>query len=85
MLSLRTNRERPIAACNDNGHVSAALNRESPTFLNLLAVAHNGRGLTLTYVADGVLMISKGIVDSARGCFPLHQHTECRRDVRQFA
>ena len=84
MLSLRNNDERLRTACNDNGHVSAALNRESPTFLNLLAVAHNGRGLTLTYVADGVLMISKGVVDSSRCPFPPHEPAE-RRGVRQTA
>jgi hypothetical protein len=85
MLSLRNNDERPRAACNDNGYVAAAPYRKSPTFLNLLADAHNGRGLTLTYIADGVLIISKGTGVSSRCQFRCHEPAERNAGVRQSA
>jgi hypothetical protein len=85
MLSHQDGCTQSRSACNDNGHVSAAPRMTSPGFLDILAVAHGGRGLTLTYVVDGVLMISKSAVDSARGLSSSHEPRRRKMGVRRSA
>jgi hypothetical protein len=59
MLSRQHSGQDRSYACNDNGRLSAALSDLNPAGTGILAVAGRG-GCTvgLTYIADGVLIIS---------------------------
>jgi hypothetical protein len=86
MLSHRTKHTRLRSACNDNGFVSAALDRKGSTLLDILAAAaHVGRGFTLTYVVDGVLIISATAAGPSRGQLPSHRTAEQKAGVRRTA
>jgi hypothetical protein len=59
MLSVWHNGRRRESALNDNGRFSSAWHEASPADVGIMAVANErGRSIDLTYVADGVLMIS---------------------------
>ena len=59
MLSDCHNGCRRESALNDNGRLSGAWHGASPADVGIMAVANEGgRSIDLTYIADGVLMIS---------------------------
>ena len=59
MLSDWHNGCRRESALNDNGRLSGGWHEASPADVGIMAVANErGRSIDLTYVADGVLMIS---------------------------
>ncbi len=61
MLSQRHTPLASHAACNDNGRLSVVRTEERPAGCGILTAAvPGGYGFILTYVADGVLIISKG-------------------------
>jgi hypothetical protein len=60
MLSQRHTSFFAHGACNDNGRVSVARTEARPAGCGVLAAAvPGGCGFILTYVADGVSIISK--------------------------
>jgi hypothetical protein len=71
MLSHWHNGCRRESALNDNGRLSGAWHDTSPGDIGIMAVANErGRSIDLTYVADGVLMISTWGGRTLRGRFP---------------
>jgi hypothetical protein len=61
---------RRESALNDNGRLSVAWHDASPADVGIIAVANErGRSIDLTYVADGVLMISTRGGRTQRGPF----------------
>ena len=64
MLSHRHDGCRGKIALNDNGRLSVAWHQASPADVGIMAVASaRGRSIDLTYVADGVLMISPPVAE----------------------
>ena len=64
MLSDRHDGRRGQIALNDNGRLSGAWRGPSSADVGIMAVARaGGRSIDLTYVADGVLMISTPLAE----------------------
>ena len=76
MLSDRHDGCRRESALNDNGRLSGAWHEASPADVGIMVVASkSGRSIDLTYVADGVLIISMRSAEgrygrSLRNCRP---------------
>jgi hypothetical protein len=68
MLADRHDGCRRDSAFNDNGRLCGAWHEASPAHAGIMAVASaRGRSIDLTYVADGVLMISTRSADGRYG------------------
>ena len=63
----RQNQRQPARACNDNGLFSAIRQHNPASPLSIVRVAIDlGQSISLTYLADGVLIIGPGAEQDSR-------------------